>query len=130
MKKNTILISILVIIALAGIAGTGYFGFKYKQTMTQNEGLQKQLQTFSQDPAVQLRIENQNIINAVGNLITLPTDETPTIATVTDLSQLQGLPLFQNAALGDKVLIYTKSKKAILYRPSENKIIDIAPLTD
>ena len=130
MKKNTLYISILIIIALAGIAGTAYFGYEYKQKVIQNENLQAQLQTFSQDPAVQLRIENQKIIDAVGSLITLPSDETPTIATVTDLSQLQGLPLFQNAALGDKVLIYTKSKKAILYRPSENKIIDIAPLTE
>jgi hypothetical protein len=30
--------------------------------------------------------------------------------------------------LGDKVLIYSRAQKAILYSPSKNKIIEVAPI--
>lgn len=51
-------------------------------------------------------------------------DETPTIATVSDITKLQGQPFFAKAQNGDKVYVYSNAKKAILYRPSENKIIE------
>ncbi|TSC85119.1 MAG: hypothetical protein G01um101413_503 [Parcubacteria group bacterium Gr01-1014_13] len=73
--------------------------------------------------------ENQKIIDAVGKLVLLPEGEAPTIATVTDPEKLKGQQaFFARAAAGDKVLIYTGALKAIMYRPSENKIIEIAPL--
>lgn len=61
----------------------------------------------------------------VGKLINLPTDEKPTVATVTDASKVKDQPFFKNAKNGDKVLIYQKAQKAILYRPSENRIIEV-----
>ena len=67
-------------------------------------------------------------INSVGQLLVLPAGETPTIATVANLDQIKNQPFFANAKVGDKVLIYSKSQKAILYDPSINKIIEIAPL--
>ena len=67
-------------------------------------------------------------IRAVGALVALPIGETPTIATITDLNPLKGQEFFKEATLGDKVLIFSKSKKAILYNPNINKIISIAPI--
>jgi len=67
-------------------------------------------------------------VEAVGKLIVLPVNETPTIATVANLDQIKNQPFFANAKVGDKVLIYAKAKKAILYDPSLNKIIELAPL--
>ncbi|PIR80160.1 MAG: hypothetical protein COU25_01495, partial [Candidatus Levybacteria bacterium CG10_big_fil_rev_8_21_14_0_10_35_13] len=52
----------------------------------------------------------------------------PTIATITDKSQLSTQPFFNNAVDGDKVLVYANAKKAILYRPSTDKIIEVAPV--
>ncbi|HEX7041858.1 MAG TPA: hypothetical protein VF189_01280 [Patescibacteria group bacterium] len=87
-----------------------------------------QAQKLLKNPNLAAQEQNQALISAVGKLIDLPASETPTIATVSDVNKLKGQAFFTNAENGDKVLIYTKAKKAILYRPSENKIIDVAPV--
>ncbi len=73
--------------------------------------------------------ESTDLIAVVGSLIVLPTDEQPIIATVTDPSKLQDQPFFIHAKKGDKVLIYNKARKALLYDPIAHKIIDVAPLS-
>lgn len=72
--------------------------------------------------------EVKKLVAEVGKLIDLPAGEDPTIATVTDISKLKDQPFFRNAKNGDKVLIYSKAKKAILYDPNNHKVIDIAPI--
>lgn len=90
--------------------------------------VQSQLEKQKADPQAEAKKQSQDLLSKVGQLIALPNDEEPTIATVSDLSKLENKPFFKNAQLGDKVIIYTKSRKAILYRPTENKIIELAPL--
>lgn len=70
----------------------------------------------------------KEIIAKIGKLMELPTGEEPTLATVSDITKLAGQPFFSRAKNGDKVLIYTKVQKAILYRPSTNKIIEVATI--
>ncbi len=70
----------------------------------------------------------QEVLTEVGKLVVLPEGEEPSMATVTSLEPLEGQDFFDNAQIGDKVLIFSVSKKAILYRPSEKKIIEIAPI--
>jgi len=72
--------------------------------------------------------EVKQTLKQVSNLILLPQGEMPTIATVTDISLLPKQPFFQQAQNGDKVLMYTGAQKAYLYRPSLNKLIEVAPL--
>ena len=72
--------------------------------------------------------EIQSLVKEVAVLVVVPIDETPTLATVSDPSALKGQAFFVDAIEGDKVLIYTNAKKAVLYRPSINKVINIAPL--
>jgi hypothetical protein len=74
---------------------------------------------------VEVQAETDALIADVGKLIALPTDEKPTVATITDVDKLKDQPFFKNAKNGDKVLIYTTANKAILYRPSENRIIEV-----
>ncbi len=82
-------------------------------------GLSKNTDEVSQE-------EVEELVEEVGKLIELP-DEVPTVATVTDIESInkEEQAFFANAQNGDKVLIYTNAKKAILYRPSENIIIEV-----
>jgi hypothetical protein len=72
--------------------------------------------------------EAESLLKKVGELYDLPKGENPTIATISDKTKLQKQPFFLKAENGDKVIIYTNAKKAILYRPSIHKIMEIAPL--
>jgi hypothetical protein len=66
-----------------------------------------------------------DILEKVGKLIDIP-NETPTVATVSDVTKLTGQEFFAKAQNGDKVIIFPKAQKAILYRPGTNKIIEVA----
>lgn len=92
--------------------------------------IQHDLEQQQTDPTAKVREDNQKLVEQVGKLIVLPTDEEPTIATVSDLTKLKDQPFFAKAKLGDKVLIYNRAKKAILYRPGDNQIIELAPLVE
>lgn len=72
--------------------------------------------------------EVKSLVGSVSKLMNLPDSETPTVATVNDKEKLKNQPFFSKSENGDKVLIYTTAKKAILFRPSINKIIDVAPV--
>ena len=73
--------------------------------------------------------EAADVIKAVGELIMLPEDEEPTVATVTDPTKLKDQAFFANAKTGHKVLIYTQARKAFLYDPEANKLVEVAPIT-
>ena len=58
----------------------------------------------------------------------LPADEEPALATVTDTTKLQ-TPFLKQSQNGDKLLVYQKAARAIIYRPSIDRIIDIGPVS-
>lgn len=57
----------------------------------------------------------------------LPTDEEPALLTVTDPSKLS-TDFLRHTKAGDKVLVYQSSRKAVIYRPSIDRIVDVAPV--
>lgn len=73
--------------------------------------------------------EIKSITERIGKFMELPQGETPTLATVSDREKLKDQQFFLNTKNGDKVLLYPKAKKAILYRPASGKIIEVANLT-
>lgn len=72
--------------------------------------------------------EAKSLYEKVDKHFVLPKDELPTIATVTEPEKLQGQTFFTKAKKGDKVLIFTNAKEAILYDPVLDKVIAVAPL--
>jgi hypothetical protein len=113
-SKTIIKILLLVVIILSG--------FLIYQVLNKSE-VSKNI-----DHTTLAKEERDDLLRRVGAHIVLPTDEVPTLATVSDPSQLKQYPFFESAMTGDKVLIYSQNKKAILYRPSEDKIVVIAPI--
>lgn len=108
---------ILIVISAFLLASTVFYYTKYKDA-----------QTLLKNPREAVKTEVQDLVTKVGKLIVLPKDEQPTVATVQDIKKLKSQPFFAKAENGDKVLIYIKAKRAILYRPSTNKIIEVAPI--
>jgi hypothetical protein len=102
------------IIAIIAIGLAGYFYM--------------QIRDLKKDPNIAAQKEVESLVSKVSKLVLLPTDETPTVATVSDPEALKDQAFFANAVKGDKVLIYAQAKKAILYSVTMNKIIDVAPL--
>lgn len=95
-----------------------------------NQNLNKELSALKNDPQKAVQQQTNDLIANVGKLIQLPKGETPTVAAVTNAAQAkQQSAFFNDAQNGDKVLLYVKAGEAILYRPSTNKIVLVAPLT-
>jgi hypothetical protein len=115
MKKTTkIILAVLLLLILASAASAGYFYKKY-------DDIKKNPNKVAEDQIAALMKE-------MSQFTELPKDETPTLATVTDKDKLKDQDFFKNAENGDKILIYTASRKVILYRPSQKRIIDFTPL--
>jgi len=110
-------VTVLSLATAISLAGAVYFYARWNS-------LQNDPQASLQDTVN----ETNKLVADVGKLLVLPEGETPTIATVSDLEKLKSQPFFANAKNGDKVLIYTNAKKAILYDPVAHKIIEVAPI--
>lgn len=110
----------LTLLIVVLIAAGGYFAYKYDQANKDVERLA--------NPQEAAKEEVTRLTNRVGQLMEIPQGETPTLATVSDASKLKSQAFFAKAENGDKVLIFTKAKRAVLYRPSTDKIIEVAPV--
>lgn len=115
--KNLLHVSVkvfIILIFLGSIATSVYFYYQYDQAIKSKNQLNQK--------------EIDKLLGSVGRLIELPKGETPTIATVTDVNKLKSQDFFKKAQNGDQVFIFANAKKAILYRPATDKIIDVAPV--
>lgn len=120
MKKNNLrrlwssLSFVLVVLVVLGVGGSYYFYQKYSAIKV--------------NPNLEVKKEVDALISIVGELIELPKGEVPTVATILDKEKLKGQLFFAAGENGDKLLAYNVAMKAILYRPSTNKIINVAPI--
>jgi len=80
------------------------------------------------NPDIVIQKETIELTDRIGKFMELPAGEQPTLATVTDQDKLKSQNFFAHAQNGDKLLVYSKAKKAILYRPSIGKVIEVSNL--
>lgn len=119
MKKLNIayvLIGLLIVCSVVGIGSGIYY---YKQS--------KSAEQLLKNPDVVAKKETKEVVDKVKKLVMLP-DEEPQMATVLDVEKLKDQPFFSQAKNGDKILVYTKAQKAVIYRPSTNMIVEVAPM--
>ncbi|MEK7152284.1 MAG: hypothetical protein AAB773_02525 [Patescibacteria group bacterium] len=110
-NKLTVTVIALLIIASAAAA------FFYNQ-----------VSTLEQDPNKANEAKIALLVEKVGKLIALPEGELPVVATVSDTAPLANNPFFAKAKVGDEVLLYTAARKAFLYDPKANIIVEVASL--
>ena len=97
----------------------------YYFTARINPGLALRLINLEPTPSPQS--EAEKYLPRIAKLISLP-DETPQTAVISDITKIGDQPFFKNAQNGDVIFIYQTSRKSILYRPSENKIIEVGTI--
>ncbi len=115
MRKWKVVAGFFVFFFIIAGYGTAFYFYKNYQILKKN-------------PVVEDQEESRRLVNEVGKLMRLPDNETPTIATVSNKDEVKTQEFFKQAENGDKLLAFVKSKKAILYRPSEKRIIEVAPI--
>lgn len=113
MKSNKLILILVVLLVLLA-AGAAY--------------LFMQVSALKQDPDALARKEAEELVAVVGKLILLPKDELPTVATVSDPTKLAGQAFFAKAKVGDKVLLYPNARKAYLFDPEANRVLEVAPI--
>lgn len=116
---------IIIVVCILGVSVLGFMVYQYTLLRAEVSKLRSSPQAVQEAT----KAENAKLIELVRTLINVPADETPTIATVTDSEKLKNNAFFINAKNGDKVLIYSTTKKAIIFRPGENKIIEVGPIS-
>lgn len=118
MKKVNLIAIAVAVLLLVGASGSTYYFYRQWQ----------QSKWLLENPEAAAQTEIGALVAKISKLMVLPEDEQPTVASVLDAEKLKDQAFFAKAVNGDKVIIYTKAMKAILYRQSENKIIEVAPI--
>lgn len=117
MTRNTkILIAVLVIVTLVSVISVLRLNSKLSALKSDST------------KEVTAAAEVQKMVDDVAKHIVLPADEVPTAAIVSDLSKLKGQPFFERAQLGDVVLVYATSRRAVLWRPSSQKLVEVSAI--
>lgn len=116
MKKQRFINRVLLIVAMVAIGFGGYFYY--------------QLHNLQKNKGAEAAKEAKDLLGKVAKLYLIPLEEDPTVATVSDPEALKDQSFFTSSQKGDKVLIFSKAGKAVLYRPTIDKIIEIAPINN
>jgi hypothetical protein len=115
--NNKVIFGVLILLLIIATSAGVYFFMQYQN-----------LKKIVGNPTDVAKNEAKMLVEKVGQYMTLPTDEEPTIVTVTDIEKVKDQPFFAKAKNGDKVIVYKIAKKAILYSATENKILEVGPL--
>lgn len=111
--KKVVILLIMVFVIVGLFASTFYLYLNYTQ-----------IKSLVNDPQKLGKQQTKELLKKVGALMEVPEEE-PTVVTILDKTKLQSQPFFRYAQNGDRVLIFSQAKRAVLYRPSSNKIIDV-----
>lgn len=114
---------ILFVAVATGVAG-GTLGIFAYYKFIPNNALSIQI---SQTKDNLNKKEINQLLKRIGQIAVLPTDETPEVLRITDLTQLNSNPFFENAKLGDFILIFKNNQKILVYDPLNHLLVNMGP---
>lgn len=110
--KNKKILSILILTIIASLSYAVYDKF-FITKLPEGQLSEKQI---------------ENLINKVSKLIVVP-DEEPVVATIIKAEELMAEQKFYlGSQNGDQLIFFPKAQKALIYRKSENKLINVGPV--
>ena len=116
-KKPVGILTILLVVALGGL---GYYYEKYN-------AVTKDPSTIAKEKAEDAKKKTDAVVKKISDLMILSNTDNAVLATITDKSKLAGQKFFDVAENGDELVLFPNMMKAVIYRPSINKIIDVGP---
>ncbi|MFA6254376.1 MAG: hypothetical protein WC640_03995 [Candidatus Paceibacterota bacterium] len=125
MKKNILVIVIVILIIIVG-------GIYYWTQSKTTAGTQPVVAGAAQNPAAAAASEAQvkALLVKLQKHIILPTDEVPQIGQIDDPVQAaKAQPFVAGAQKGDLLIVYVKARKAIVYSPSRDIIVNVGPVS-
>lgn len=115
---------ILLIIAVMALTGCLVMFVKYSVAKKRINSL-----TTPQGQQDLAKMEVKALLDKVSKHIVLPTDEEPTVASITDADALKTEQAFyKDAKNGDKVIIFMQAKKAIIYNEENDILVNVGPI--
>ncbi len=118
MRANRTMLLVATALAVIGFAGTVVFYNKY-QDVKSNPGQAQKAQNSA---------ETQRVLSELKKVLRVDETEAPTVARVEDPAKLKkaNAEFYKNVEKGDYLVIFPK--RAIIYRESNNQIINVAPI--
>jgi cbb3-type cytochrome oxidase subunit 3 len=80
------------------------------------------------DPSETAKATTTRLVEEVGKIYAVPTDEQPTVALIQDTNKLKDQAFFDKAKNGDYLILFSKNKIAMVYRESIGKLINVGPV--
>ncbi|MDH5533048.1 MAG: hypothetical protein OEX81_01315 [Candidatus Pacebacteria bacterium] len=124
-KSGGIITKVLILLLLVGLTGSLAWGY---QSNKKYEEAKEQINLLSSIEGQQ-EVAKQEIratVKKIGKLMTLPQGEEPVMATVINAKSLATQQdFYKDATDGDKVIVYQKANKAILYNPTKNIVVNV-----
>jgi hypothetical protein len=73
--------------------------------------------------------QTAELLNKLKLLLVLPNDKNPVVATINDVEKLATTQDFYRMAHnGDKLIIFTASRKAVIFDEKANKVVNVGPI--
>lgn len=113
--KKILTISLLFLLLCGGL----WFSFQKSESLRT---------IFSINPKTEQEAMSR-YLSQIGHLMLIPKDDTPVLATVEDPDLLiKQQAFFQGSQKGDVVIIFPKNRRAVLYSPKRNIIVNAGPV--
>ena len=118
---QTTLLWLFLLIALAGF---GWSFYSY-------QSVKKEVQILK-DPQLASQLSEQQtkaLLEKLSKLIILPADPNPVVAVINDVEALAAdQDFYKDANNGDKVILFQKDSKAIIYNEEANRLVNVGPI--